>query len=401
MNDVEKSATGVSNVPLLDLKAQYRPIRDEIEAAIREVCDSQNFIMGPQVLALEQSIAEYSQAQYGIGTSSGTDALLVALMALEIGPGQEAITTAYSFFATGGVIARVGARPIFCDIDPDSYNLDPKAVERFLQDKCRARGGRTVNQETGGTVTAVVPTHLYGQMADMTSLGMLADAYGLYLIEDAAQAIGSETGDKRRAGSLGDVGCFSFFPSKNLGAFGDAGMCVTQSEELAERMRVLRLHGASPKYHHAFVGGNFRLDALQAAVLNVKFRFLDGWTADRQRNAERYDKMLNDTSLPIKTPRTQRNWRHIYNQYVIETTDRDGLQAFLREKRVATEVYYPVPLHLQECFRHLGYRQGDFPQAERAAKQTLALPVYPELSQEQQEYVVEQISSYFSSKLSS
>jgi dTDP-4-amino-4,6-dideoxygalactose transaminase len=387
------------SVPLLDLKAQYQPLREAIELAMRRVCDSQHFIMGPEVSALEQRIADYSQSEFGVGVSSGTDALLVALMAMDVGPNHEVITSTYSFFATGGVIARLGARPVFCDIDPDTYNIDPNAVADFLQDQCRQEGNRMVNIKTGGIVKAIVPVHLYGQMVDMTLLRDLSDKYGLGLIEDAAQAIGAESQDGRRAGSIGDIGCFSFFPSKNLGAFGDAGMCVTQSRVLAEKLGILRLHGASPKYHHSLVGGNFRLDALQAAVLNVKLDFLDEWTKARQRNALRYDEQLNSHAIPVRTPKVQSGVRHIYNQYVIDTPDRDRLQLFLREKNVGTEVYYPLPLHLQDCFRHLGYTKGQFPVAEHAAAHTLALPIFPEMTAEQQLYVIEQVVGFYDARI--
>ena len=397
MKNPQLAPVPAPSVPLLDLKAQYRPLREAIEAVIREVCESQHFIMGPQVLELEKKIAAYSNTGFGIGVSSGTDALLVALMALDIAPGDEVVTTTYSFFATGGVIARLGARPVFCDIDPDTYNIDPEAVSRYLRN-CRRQGEHAVNPETGAKVKAIMPVHLFGQVADMEPLGELAAEYRLSLVEDAAQAIGSEAASGTRAGSIGDIGCFSFFPSKNLGAFGDAGMCVTGSEPLAERLRILRLHGASPKYHHSFVGGNFRLDALQAAVLNVKLGHLDEWTAARRRNAERYTRILNDLSVPVRTPDVEKHGRHIFNQYVVETDARDALQAFLAERRIGSEVYYPVPLHLQKCFAYLKYRPGDCPVAERAALRTLALPVYPELSREQQDHVIDSIVAFFDSR---
>lgn len=395
MNDVV--APQSLSVPLLDLKAQYEALRDSIESAIREVCDSQQFIGGPKISELEERIAAYSKTEYGIGVSSGTDALLVALMALNIGPGDEVVTSTYSFFATGGVIARLGARPVFCDIDAETYNLDVRCVAEFLQQSCIRKRGGVLNRETGGTVKALMPVHLFGQMADMSALTELSKEYDLFIVEDAAQAIGAELADGRRAGSIGDIGCFSFFPSKNLGAFGDAGMCVTQSPELAERIRILRLHGAKPKYHHSFIGGNFRLDALQAAVLSVKLDFLDAWTKARQQNAAFYNKRLRELAAPIKTPFVNDGNRHIYNQYIIEAADRDGLQSFLRQKDIGTEVYYPVPLHRQECFQTLKAGQSSCQVAERAAGNTLALPVYPELSEEQQEYVVAQICQFFNS----
>lgn len=398
MTNPELKPVSVPAVPLLDLKAQYRPLRPAIEAAIREVCDSQNFIMGPHVVALEERIAAYSNSAYGIGVSSGTDALLVALMALDIGVGDEVITTTYSFFSTAGVIARLGARPVFCDIDPDTYNIDPRAVRHYLLNYCHIDGDRTVNSKSGAAVKAIMPVHLFGQTADMASLGDLATEYRLLMVEDAAQAIGSETPGNKRAGSIGEIGCFSFFPSKNLGAFGDAGMCVTNSETLAERLRVLRLHGASPKYYHSFVGGNFRLDALQAAVLNVKLDHLDAWTDARQKNAQRYTKVLKELNVPLKTLRVDEDGRHIFNQYIVETDARDELRAFLRDKNVGTEVYYPVPLHRQKCFEYLGYQPGDCPVAEAAAIRTLALPVSPELSLSQQDYVIDCIANFFRSR---
>lgn len=391
----ERRAGSSPAVPLLDLKAQYQTLRKEIEAVIRDVCDTQQFIMGPQVVELEERIARYSGAKFGIGVSSGTDALLVALMALDVGAGDEVITSTYSFFATGGVIARLGARPVFCDILPDTWNLDPDSVADYLERSCRREGGGTVNKVSGARVKAIVPVHLFGQIADMASLGELARRHGLAVVEDAAQAIGSEVRGNVRAGSMGDVGCFSFFPSKNLGAFGDAGMCVTSSESLAERLRILRLHGASPKYHHSFVGGNFRLDAIQAAVLNVKLGHLDEWTKARQRNAALYTRAFADLGVPIKTPYVEPNGRHIFNQYVVETDRRDELRDFLQGRGIGTEIYYPIPLHRQRCFEYLGYKDGDCPVAEAAAARTLALPVYPELSREQQSHVVDSVASFF------
>ncbi len=390
---VEKA---VSNVPLLDLKAQYAPIRVEIESAIREVCDTQYFVMGPKVTELEAKISEYSNATHGIGVSSGTDALLVALMALDIGLGDEVITTPFTFFATGGTVARVGARPIFCDIDPDSFNLSPEAVRRFLEQETISSPNGRVNKRTGGMVRVVMPVHLFGQMVDMHALMAIAAEYGLKVIEDAAQAIGSEDADGRRAGSIGDIGCFSFFPSKNLGAFGDGGMCVTNDDELAERLRVLRLHGGKPKYYHAVIGGNFRLDAIQAAILLVKLKYLDEWTSGRQANAGAYDELLAGAPGALTPPTTRRDVRHIFNQYTIRAGDRDGLQRYLVKKNVGTEIYYPVPLHLQKCFAYLGYKEGDYPHAEAAARSVLSVPIYPELSTEQLRYVAESCLEFLS-----
>lgn len=384
-------------VPLLDLKPQYRALEAEITAAIRKVCESQAFILGPEVKALEASVAQYSQCRFGIGVSSGTDALLVALMALEIGAGDEVITTPYTFFATAGTIARTGARPAFCDIDPVTFNLSPAAVRAFVEEQCERRDGKLINRRTGGHVKALMPVHLYGQVADMDALMAIAQDYGLRVIEDAAQAIGAADARGRRACSFGDVGCLSFFPSKNLGAFGDGGMCVTNDAALAERLSVLRVHGGKPKYYHSFIGGNFRLDELQAAVVNVKLPHLDDWSAARQRNAAFYDAAFARAGLgdAVQTPRALPGARHIYNQYVIRAERRDELRKHLAEAGVGTEIYYPVPLHLQQCFAYLGHKTGDFPESERAAKETLALPIYPELSEAQLQYVVDSIAQFY------
>ncbi len=390
---VAKAEASIS-VPLLDLKAQYAGLRDEIEDAIREVCESQYFVMGPKVIELEEQIAAYSQAQFGIGVSSGTDALLVALMALDIGAGDEVITTCYSFFATGGMISRLGARPVFIDIEADTYNIDAAQVRRFLETGTEVRNGQVVNRKTGGIVRVLMPVHLYGQTANLAELQAIADEFGLRVVEDAAQAIGAESPGGHRAGSLSDIGCFSFFPSKNLGAFGDGGMCVCNDAELADRLRILRLHGAKPKYYHSYVGGNFRLDALQAAVLLVKLNYLDDWTAGRQRNAARYDELFDGADEHVRIPKVQPGHRHIFNQYVIEVDRRDELQAFLKERDIGSEVYYPVPLHMQKCFADLGYEQGDCPVAEHAATHTLALPVYPELEDRQLAYVASSVREF-------
>jgi len=398
MNDnaVRKPWTRVE-VPLLDLKAQYAGIRDAVSAAIEEVCESQYFVLGPKVRALEERIAEYSQCAHAIGVSSGTDALLVAMMALEIGPETAVITTPYTFFATGGTIARLGSRPLYCDIDPDTCNLSPYAVQDFVDEYCKVEGDRLVHCASGNVVTAILPVHLYGQTADMTGICEIARKYGLSVVEDAAQSIGSEYTDGRRAGSIGDIGCFSFFPSKNLGAFGDAGMCVTNDAGLADRLSILRVHGGKPKYYHQVVGGNFRLDALQAAVLLVKLDFLDQWTAARQANAEYYSRRLSEHRLSdeVSPLATNGGRRHIYNQYVLRARDRDALREYLSQAGIGTEIYYPVPLHLQQCFADLGYREGDCPHSEQAARETLAIPVYPELTREQQDYVVNSIASFY------
>jgi dTDP-4-amino-4,6-dideoxygalactose transaminase len=384
-------------VPLLDLKPQYRTMAAEIQAAIERVCASQQFILGPAVRELEASIASYSQCRHGIGMSSGTDALLVAMMALGIGPGDAVITSPFTFFATAGTIARCGARPLFCDIDPVTFNLSPAALETLLEKHCERRGGELLHRGSGAKVRALMPVHLYGQVADMAPIMASARRYGLKVIEDAAQAIGAADSEGKRAGSFGDIGCLSFFPTKNLGAFGDAGMCVTNDAALAERLAMLRVHGGKPKYYHALIGGNFRLDELQAAVLNVKLKRLDEWSAARVRNAAYYDGAFRRAQLEdaVKTPHASLGVRHIYNQYVIRARDRDGLRAHLEAAGVGTEIYYPVPLHLQQCFAYLGCKAGAYPQSERAAAETLALPIYPELSEQQLQYVVDTIAHFY------
>ncbi|MBN1237180.1 MAG: DegT/DnrJ/EryC1/StrS family aminotransferase [Gammaproteobacteria bacterium] len=391
------SSGGPVEVPLLDLKAQYEPLRNEIEQAIREVCDTQRFVLGPKVTELEQRVAEYSHARFAIGVSSGTDALLVALMALDIAPGDEVITTPYTFFATAGVIARLGARPVFCDIDETTFNLSPAAVTEFLEQRCDRYDRRVVDRRTGGTVKAIMPVHLYGQMADMEAFTDIAKRYGLAVVEDAAQAIGAELANGRRAGSIGDIGCFSFFPTKNLGAFGDAGMCVTNDEKLAERLRILRVHGGEPKYYHSVIGGNFRLDELQAAVLCVKLGHLDDWTRARQENAKRYDELFKAEGIgaEVRTPIVVEGQRHIFNQYVIRVSRRDELREHLREQGIGTEIYYPVPLHEQKCFEYLGYAREDCPVAAAAAEETLALPIYPELTDRQLEHVADHVAMFY------
>jgi dTDP-4-amino-4,6-dideoxygalactose transaminase len=383
-------------VPLLDLRAQYAPLKAEIESALRAVCDSQQFVLGPRVKELEARVAEYSGAHFGIGVSSGTDALLLALMALDIGQGDAVITTPYTFFATAGTVARLGARPLFCDISDDTFNLDPDAVAALIETQCERRGTELVDRNTGGRVKAIIPVHLYGQMADMDALMDIARAHGLRVIEDAAQAIGSALPDGRRAGGIGDIGCLSFFPTKNLGAFGDAGMCVTNDPDLAAKMRILRVHGGEPKYCHAVIGGNFRLDEIQAAVLVVKLKHLDAWTAARQRNAAYYSRMLGAARLGsrVQIPRIARG-RHIFNQYVIRAERRDELRAYLSKQGIGTEIYYPISLHEQQCFAYLGYRPQDLPSSHRAASETLALPVYPELVEAQLEYVAVKITEFY------
>jgi dTDP-4-amino-4,6-dideoxygalactose transaminase len=393
----------MTHVPLLDLKAQYAQIRSAVMPIIEEVCAGQRFILGDHVTALEAEIAGYCGAKFGIGVSSGTDALLLALMALGVGGGDEVITSPFTFFATAGTIARTGARPLFCDIDPDTFNISPAAIESFIDRHCTLQAGKLVNRLTGGVVKALMPVHLYGQCADMNPLMAIAKQYGLQVIEDAAQAIGAEYLGGVRAGSLGAVGCFSFFPSKNLGAFGDAGLCTAQDAQLAERMRVLRVHGGKPKYYHALIGGNFRIDELQAAVLRVKLKFLDEWTSGRQRNAAFYDAAFAAAGLAAKltTPTAVAGYRHIFNQYVVRVAERDALRDFLSKRDIGTEIYYPVPLHLQTCFAYLNHQPGDFPASERAARETLALPIYPELTRQQLEYVVATVAQFYEGKTSS
>ena len=385
----------MTNVPLLDLKAQFSQIRAEVMPAIDKVCASQHFILGEHVRKFEEEVARYSGAAAGVGVSSGTDALLLALMALDIGAGDEVITSPFTFFATAGTIARTGARPVFCDIDPLTFNLSPAAVQAFVDDHCVVQGTQLRNRTTGGRIKALMPVHLYGQTADMAPLLALARHYGLKVIEDAAQAIGSEYQGGERAGSMGDVGCFSFFPSKNLGAFGDAGLCTTNDSELAEKMRVLRVHGGKPKYFHALIGGNFRIDELQAAILQVKLKYLDEWTEGRQRNAAVYDEGLAGFDGRLTRPRALEGYRHIFNQYVVRAQNRDALRQRLSERSIGSEIYYPVPLHEQACFAYLNYRTGDFPHSERAAQETLALPIYPELEQAQLAHVIATVREFY------
>lgn len=367
--------TGASRagVPLLDLEAQYRPLRDELLAAVTRVCDSQRYIMGPDVEALERELAARLEVEHAVAVSSGTDALLAVLMALGIGPGDEVITSTYSFFATAGSIVRVGATPVLVDIDPVTYNLDPAAVTAAITPRTRA----------------IMPVHLYGLCAAMEEVGAAAARAGVPVIEDACQAIGS-TVRGRQAGSMGAAGCFSFFPSKNLGAFGDAGLVTTGDAALAREVRLLRNHGADPKYIHTRIGGNFRMDTLQAAVLRVKLPHLPRWTAMRRDNAARYTALFTEAGLTprVTVPLTPDGFGHIFNQYVVRVPDRDGVRARLAERGIGTEIYYPVPFHLQACFASLGHRRGDFPRAEAAADATLALPIYGELTAAQQHAVV-------------
>lgn len=366
-----------SPIPLLDLKAQYAELREEIFAAINRILESQQFILGPEVEALEAEVASYSHCRYGIGVSSGTDALLVSLMAIDLQQGDEVITTPYTFFATGGSISRLGGRPVFVDIDPKTYNIDPEKIEAAITPRTKA----------------IIPVHLFGQMADMDPIMAIAERYNLYVIEDAAQAIGAEY-KGRRAGSIGHLGCFSFFPSKNLGGFGDGGMVVTNNAELADRVKLLRSHGAHPKYYHKMVGGNFRLDALQAAVLRVKLKYLDNWTIARQQNAEQYQQLFIQAGIEASLPYVAEARRHVFNQFVIRVQSRDNLMAYLKQNGIGCEIYYPVPLHLQDCFSNLGYKHGDLPISERASLETLALPIYPSLNKVQQQRIVATINSF-------
>jgi dTDP-4-amino-4,6-dideoxygalactose transaminase len=369
-------------VPLLDLQAQYRTIRDEVRAAVDRVLDSQHFVLGAEVQALEEEIARYSQTKFAIGCASGSDALLLALMSCGIGSGDEVVTTPFSFFATAGAITRLGARPVFADIDQQTYNINPALVAAAITER----------------TNAIMPVHLYGQCADMTPLIALSEKRGIPIIEDAAQAIGAED-RRRRAGSMGALGCLSFYPTKNLGGAGDGGMLVTNDLEHSRRLHQLRVHGEEKKYFHKVVGINSRLDALQAAVLRVKLLHVDEWTNARQRNAQHYEIMFGDTGLTeqIGLPFVATGVRHIFHQFVIRVRGdrRDALREHLRERGVGAEVYYPLPLHLQECFAYLGYREGSFPIAEAAARETLALPIYPELTTEQQDHVVNAIRDFF------
>ncbi len=358
-------------IPMLDLNAQYEPIKEKVLQAMKDVFDSKRFINGPQIKELEEKIAEYCQCKYAIGVSSGTDAIIISLMAKDIGEGDEVITTPFTFFATAGSIYRVGAKPIFVDIDSKTYNINPNLIEEKITEKTKA----------------IIPVHLFGQTAEMDIINEIAKKHNLYVIEDAAQAIGSEYNEKR-AGSIGDVGCFSFFPSKNLGCCGDGGMVTTNDEELAEKIRILRAHGSKPKYYHKIIGGNFRLDTIQAAVLLVKFPLLEQWHKGRQDNAKYYGESLKDV---VGVPYIENYNRMIYNQYTIRTKNRDTLQQHLHESNIGNAIYYPVPLHLQVCFSYLGYKEGDFPEAEKAAKEVISIPIYPELSDEQKDYIVESV----------
>lgn len=389
------------NIPVLDLKAQYQTIREEINKKIQEVISSQSFVLGAEVDELEKEIASYSRMKFAVGVSSGSDALLVSLMALEIGEGDGVVTTPFTFFATAGSIARLKARPVFCDIDERSFNISPVKLEELLQNKS--------GKKKSSSIKAVIPVHLYGQCAEMDPVLKLTKQHNLWVVEDAAQAIGSEypaSSGAKKACSMSHLGVLSFFPSKNLGGYGDGGMVLTDDENLAKKIRLLRVHGSRNKYFYDILGGNFRLDAIQAAILRVKLKHLETWMEKRRERASAYDKMFKESGLvkeglvqtpePLYKDKGVRNY-HTYHQYVIRARKRDELQQQLKEKGIGTAIYYPLPLHLQKCFSYLGYKQGDFPVAEQAAGEVLALPVYPELTSAQQEYIVSSILNFYRS----
>jgi dTDP-4-amino-4,6-dideoxygalactose transaminase len=382
-------------VSFFDLKSQFSSIEGEVKAALDDLFKTQQFVLGPDVEKLEQAIAGYCQAPYAVGVASGSDALIISLMALEIGPGDEVLVPPFTFFATAGAVSRVGATPVFVDIQEDSYNIDPLQIERKITPKTKA----------------IIPVHLYGQCADMDPILQLAKNRKVSVIEDAAQALGAEYRPRpgapgqragQRAGQIGDLGCFSFYPTKNLGACGDAGMVTTHDPALAERVRILRVHGSHPKYIHKWIGMNSRLDSMQAAILLVKFRHLEQWTKERQRKAERYRLLFQDLlpSVPdLRLPTIQYQNRHIFHQYVIRVPRRNELRQFLNEQGVGTDIYYPLPLHLQECYSFLKHRQGDFPVSEKASEEVLALPIYPELTDEEQVFVVDRIKAFYKSRV--
>jgi dTDP-4-amino-4,6-dideoxygalactose transaminase len=368
-------------VPLLDLKEQNDALRPEIEAALGKVLDTNGFILGSEVAALEKELAEYCGTKHAIGCASGTDALLLALMAFDITYGDEVITTPYSFFATVSSITRLGAKPVFVDIDPRTYNLDVSQIEAKITERTKA----------------IQPVHLYGQCADMEALRKISEKYGIPLVEDAAQAIGAEENGVR-AGAMSEIGCFSFYPSKNLGGMGDGGFMTTNDNEIAHKLFALRVHGSFERYYHKWIGLNSRLDGFQGAVLRIKLPHLDSWSDNRKANADYYRQLFSDAGLTeqIMLPYERENVRHIYNQFVIRVPEkRDELRKFLNENEIGTDVYYPVSLHLQECFEYLDYKKGDFPESEKASRETLAIPIFPELKKEQQEFVVEKIAEFF------
>ena len=363
-------------VPLLDLKAQYAAIKDEVTQAISNVCETQAFALGPAVAEFEEKIAAYCDSKYAIGVSSGTDALLVSLMAWQIKTGDEVITTPFSFFATAGSIVRLGAKPVFVDVETDSYNIDPSAIEQKITKKTRA----------------IIPVHLFGQVAQMKDINEIAKRHNLAVIEDAAQAIGASQ-DGIKAGNLGDYGCFSFYPTKNLGGFGDGGLVTTNREELAKKIRIFRDHGQNPRYFYRVIGGNFRLDGIQGAVLTVKLKYLQEWNEKRKQNAALYDSIFADS--PVRVPKIGANNVSIYHQYTVTVPQRDKLQKFLAQNNIGSAVFYPKPLHLQDCFSDLGYKPGDFPIAERLCNEVLSLPVYPELTSDQVEYVANTVLKFY------
>jgi dTDP-4-amino-4,6-dideoxygalactose transaminase len=385
MNDRSENSAprdpATQGVPLLDLGREMAPLKAEIVAALTQICDAGSFVLGPAVTALEKNVAAFCQARHAIGCASGSDALLLALMALEIGPGDEVILPSFTFFATASAVTRLGARPRFADIDPATFNIDPAAVARLI----------------GPATKAILPVHLYGQCAQMDALVRLGREAGIPVIEDAAQAIGAEF-EGRRAGSLGAIGCLSFYPTKNLGGAGDGGMLTTNDDALADRLRLLRGHGMQPRYYHKLVGINSRLDSFQAAVLGVKLPHLEQWTAMREANARRYRELFAAAGLDryLGLPQAAPWRRHVWNQYVIRVPDgrRDPLRAFLAEAKIGAEIYYPLGLDQQECFRYLGYRPGDLPETERAAAEVLALPIFPELTAQEQQCVVDRIAAF-------
>jgi dTDP-4-amino-4,6-dideoxygalactose transaminase len=386
------------NVPLLDLQAQYATIKDKVRAAVDDVFESQRFVLGAQVSALEEEIAKFCGVPYAIGVASGTDSLLLALKTLGVGPGDSVVTVPFTFFATAGAIANLGARPIFVDIEESGYNMDPEKLSAFLKRECTfsSTTHKTIHNPSNTTIKAIVPVHLYGQCVDMDEILMIAQRHNLPVVEDACQAIGA-TYKNRKAGAMGDLGCFSFFPSKNLGGAGDGGMVVTSNPQLAERVRLLRTHGAHSGYYHSIVGFNSRLDELQAAVLRVKLPCLEEWSEARRQNAMKYgrDFLAADLLSFVNPPAILPDRSHIFHQYVIRCDRRDALHAHLKAAGIGTAIYYPVSLHEQECFRYLGYEAGDFSCACIASKGTLALPIYPELSDEQRRYVVNSIAAFY------
>jgi dTDP-4-amino-4,6-dideoxygalactose transaminase len=385
--------------PLLDLKAQYKSIEKELKERVSEVLDSQMFILGAEVKALEEELSEYMGAQHALGVSSGSDALIISLMALQVAQGDAVVTTPFTFFATGGAIARLGAKPVFCDIEPNTFNIDPQKLAELLEFEIEKKGNSRIK--------GIIPVHLYGQCADMMPIRSLAKKYSLFVLEDAAQAVGSEyliDSEIKRACTLGDIGTLSFYPAKNLGAYGDSGMVLTDDQDLADRMRLLRVHGSSNKYMYDILGGNFRMDAIQAAILRIKLKHLDSWILERQKKARTYDERFKEEGLvesrEVQTPAAvyrdaELKYFHTYHQYVIRAARRNDLQLYMREKGVPSAIFYPMPLHLQKCFSYLGYNEGDFPESEKAASEVLALPIYPELSDENQEYVVATIKDFY------